>query len=311
MGSDVQSEVALLQRLQSLSGLPEDSMGLSYDLAACDLLVVSNSGALPQAARRMVAHRPGIPLWLLDHDGGLNDALAVPSAPINDEKIGHLLRGLRSAKASPGGGPSDDFAAGMRGRLNAGAGHGVVTLKDSEILLLDFGKGAAVPTALTRLTPERLTSWLSTSYPQLELHTASAARFAEAAAHGPRLPLAPLLWQIALGIRCHPPLIAPLNEDAALRLRHWPDFRVLGKRNDDFRLCSLLLKRACTPRECGHLLGIDPGAVHAFFNAAYLSGYASPTAAPVDNLAGLASSGDRGGSVLANMWRSVRDRIRL
>ncbi|RYE99380.1 MAG: hypothetical protein EOO78_14390 [Oxalobacteraceae bacterium] len=99
----------------------------------------------------------------------------------------------------------------------------------------------------------------------------------------------------------------------ALHLKHWPDFRVLGNRHDDFRLCSLLLKRACTPRECSHMLGIDPGAVRAFFNAAYLSGYASPVEAPPAPLSRptiAASERDRGGSVLASMWRSVRDRIR-
>ena len=84
MGSDVQSEMALLQRLQGLSGLPRDSMALSYDLSECDLLVVSNTGAMPQAARRMVARRPELPLWLLDQDGGLRDSAGPPETPIGE-----------------------------------------------------------------------------------------------------------------------------------------------------------------------------------------------------------------------------------
>lgn len=312
MGSDVKSEVALLQRLQNLSGLPGDSMALCYDLSACDLLVVSNAGAMPHAARRMLTHRPGLPLWLLDQDGELRDALrAHEDAPIDRERIGHVLRGLHGVEIRQESAPSESFVEAMRARLVAGTGHGVVTVEGNEALLLDFAKGHAVPAALARLPAERFMAWLGASYDLLKLEAASAERFAEAAAHATRLPLAPLLWQTALRMQAEPVLIAPLHAGTALRLRHWPDFRVLGNRHDDFRLCSLLLKRACTSLECSHMLGIDPGAVRAFFNAAYLSGYASAVeAAPAVLPRAPAPAGDRSGSVLASMWRSVRERIR-
>lgn len=311
MGSDVQSEMALLQRLQGLSGLPGDSMALSYDLSDCDLMVVSNTGAMPQAARRMVSRRPELPLWLLDQDGALRDALRAPHTPIGEQKIGDVLRGLHGLDAVGDRMGTHDFVDAMRQHLATGTGHGVVMLDGNDVLFLDFAKGWAVPAALTRLTAERFTAWLGTSFPKLKLHATSADRFAEAAAHATRMPLAPLLWQTALRMQANPVLIAPLQEETALHLKHWPDFRVLGNRHDDFRLCSLLLKRACTPRECSHMLGIDPGAVRAFFNAAYLSGYASPVAAPPrDSGKSTAAAGDKGGSVLASMWRSVRDRMR-
>lgn len=311
MGSDVPSEVALLQRLQCLSGLPEDSMTLCYDLAACDLLVVSNTGAMPQAARRMVTHRPELPLWLFDQGGALHDALHATDLPIDEEKIRDVLRRLYSVEAAADNEVvAHDFAAAMRERLAAGTGHGVVTLEGNEVLFLDFGKGSAVPAALTRLTAELFATWLGASYFRLKLQGTSAESFAEAAAHAPRMPLAPLFWQTALRMQADPVLIAPLKEETALLLKHWPDFRVLGNRNDDFRMCSLLLKRACTPRECSHMLGIDPGAVRAFFNAAYLSGYATPVLAP-PSLPGKAAVApvNKGGSVLASMWRSVRNQM--
>jgi hypothetical protein len=46
-----------------------------------------------------------------------------------------------------------------------------------------------------------------------------------------------------------------------VKLLRWPDFRVLGHDHDGFRLCSLLLKRACTVDECAMLLDLPAAAV--------------------------------------------------
>ena len=59
------------------------------------------------------------------------------------------------------------------------------------------------------------------------------------------------------------------------------------------------------------LLDLEPDTVHGFFNAAYVSGYAvvadtvRASSAPAP-----ARQGDDGGSRLARMWRSMRNRIR-
>jgi hypothetical protein len=55
---------------------------------------------------------------------------------------------------------------------------------------------------------------------------------------------------------------------------------VLGHDHDGFRLCSLLLKRACTVDECAMLLELPAAAVRDFIHAAYLCGYAQLQAAP-------------------------------
>ncbi|MEW6383688.1 MAG: hypothetical protein AB1514_06905, partial [Pseudomonadota bacterium] len=51
---------------------------------------------------------------------------------------------------------------------------------------------------------------------------------------------------------------------ASVKLLRWPDFRVLGHDHDGFRLCSLLLKRACTVEECAMLLELPAAAVRDF-----------------------------------------------
>lgn len=95
------------------------------------------------------------------------------------------------------------------------------------------------------------------------------------------------------------------NSTARVRLLRWPDFRVLGHQHDSFRLCSLLLKRACSVDECASLLDISGAAVRAFVHPAYLCGYAALEApAGGSRLIG----GNDAGGLLARMWRSVRQR---
>lgn len=310
----MQAELGLLRRLQEIPGIAGEKMSLCYDLAACDLLVVSDSGALPSAARHLVGQRPQLPLWLIGNDGELHDAFHAPEVRLGEAAIRNVLSSLGAA-APINGAPAneeesraDEFVAAVRAQLEAG-GHGLIAMAGNPVLYVDFAKSVAMPAALNRLPAERFSTWLGGAFTQLSLHPVDAAQFSDATAQATRMHLVPLLWQTALRMQADPVLIAPMREETRLHLKQWPDFRVLGHRHDDFRLCSLLLKRASTARECSHMLGIDPGAVRAFFNAAYLSGYASPmTPEPV--LANTpAAATINGGSVLAGMWRSLRQRI--
>ncbi len=79
---------------------------------------------------------------------------------------------------------------------------------------------------------------------------------------------------------------------------------MLGHDHDGFRLCSLLLKRACTVDECAMLLDLPPAAVRDFIHAAYLCGYAQLQAAPAVPLAERAAGADNG--LLARLWRHLR-----
>ena len=94
---------------------------------------------------------------------------------------------------------------------------------------------------------------------------------------------------------------------ASVKLLRWPDFRVLGHDHDGFRLCSLLLKRACTVDECAMLLELPAAAVRDFIHAAYLCGYAQLQSAPVAPMTAVRGSGpgtDNG--LLARLWRHLR-----
>ena len=92
---------------------------------------------------------------------------------------------------------------------------------------------------------------------------------------------------------------------ASVKLLRWPDFRVLGHDHDGFRLCSLLLKRACTVDECAMLLDLPAAAVRDFIHAAYLCGYAQLQVTPAAPLSGArASTADTG--LLARLWRTLR-----
>lgn len=314
MGADMQAELGLLRRLQEIPGIAGDKMSLCYDLAVCDLLVVSDSGALPSAARHLVGQRPQLPLWLIGNDGELHDAFHAPEVHLGETAIRDVLRGLGAAAPSVPDPANEEeshageFVAAVRAQLEAGNGHALIALAGNPVLYVDFGKGVALPAALARLPADRYPAWLGNHFAQLSLHPIEAARFADAVPDAPRLPLVPLLWQTVLRMQADPVLIAPLEEQTCLHLKQWPDFRVLGHRHDDFRLCSLLLKRASTARECSHMLGIDPGAVRAFFNAAYFSGCASPLLPEPVPPPRAAPAVAAGGSILAGMWRRMRYR---
>jgi len=89
-----------------------------------------------------------------------------------------------------------------------------------------------------------------------------------------------------------------------VKLLRWPDFRVLGHDHDGFRLCSLLLKRACTVDECAMLLDLPAAAVRDFIHAAYLCGYAQLQAGTAAPIAARGNGPDSG--LLARLWRSLR-----
>lgn len=117
------------------------------------------------------------------------------------------------------------------------------------------------------------------------------------------LALRPMLWQAGLDACSANVPLAPLAAGSVLQLQRWPDFRVLGHRHDDVRICALLIRRAMDVDSCSAALALTTAQVQAFFNAAYLSGYAHLVhAAPVR---ALRTGRGRG---LAQLWRDVRTR---
>lgn len=306
MGSDVQTEVALMRRLQRIAALPAEGLAMGYDLDGCDLLVVHDTPVLRATAARLRSARPERPLWLIDAGGRLFDP-PQGNAPLNEAAIRQRLHALHAPQAeharSAGHGEAvQPFADQVRQRLAAGTGQAVLSLDGVDVLQLDFASGTATaPRAGQAL--DHVPGLLGPGFERLALRLLDIE--APAAKDGPRLPLTPLLWQIALRMRMVPKLIDPLTETTALRMAQWPDFRVLAHRHDDFRLCTLLLKQACTAVGAAELLDIEPGAARAFFNAAYLSGHATPEAAPAEAGVPVAAP-TPSGSRLAQLWRGMR-----
>lgn len=303
MGSDVQTEVALMRRLQRIAALPAEGLAMGYEPETCDLLIVQDTPTLRDSSARLRDAHPGRPLWLIDAGGRLSDPSQGP-APLSEDAIRATLQSLFAPHASSARtvarSPQPPFAEQLRAHLAARTGQAVLSLDGVQVLQLDFATATARPLHSARQT-DNVPGLLGPGFDRLVLRMGDGAAPDDDA---PRLPLTPLLWQTALRMRMVPTLIEPLTESTALRMTQWPDFRVLAHRHDDFRLCSLLLKQACTASSAADLLQIDPGAARAFFNAAYLSGYAAPE--QISTLPPPAAAPERPPSRLARLWRGMR-----
>lgn len=194
----------------------------------------------------------------------------------------------------------------LRERVANGEGLATLTHDGQALLLLDFDRRLAAPAAGV---DKDIASVLAADFHRLRLEPLSARDFNTSAASAQSMPLAPLLWNIALRIDGPVPLLDPMDRRTVLSLRQWPDFRALAHRHDHFRLCCLLLKRPSTTAEAADLLELDAATVDGFFNAAYLSGYAQvsrPAVVAPPAAESATPARKRGGSALARMWRSVR-----
>ncbi|WP_448143737.1 hypothetical protein [Stenotrophomonas bentonitica] len=308
VGSDVQGERALLQRLRVAASLPGDRVRSCRDLDECDLLVIKDTPALRNAALRMVRERPRIQLWVEDQDGQLHQGQGEDRGVLDDHAIEDALRQMPDAPmridepcTAQG---AKAITRALRERLPARQGHAVLVLNQVPTLLLDFCLDQMVVPA--GIDAASLAQHLSDQFESLSLHGLSERRYQELSGTLPRQPLRPLLWQWGQRPAHWHELDARLQRGARVKLLRWPDFRVLGHQHDNFRLCSLLLKRACSVEECATLLEVSAEAVRSFVHPAYLCGYAaledSPTrTAPL-------RAGEGGGTLLARMWRSVRQR---
>jgi hypothetical protein len=308
VGSDVQGERALLHRLRVAASLPADTVRSCRDLDDCDLLVIKDTPALRNAALRMVRERPRIQFWVEDQDGHLRQGQGDNRGVLDDHAIEHALRHMpevpacidepctaRGAKA---------ITRALRESLPARQGHAVLAVEGVPKVLVDFVQDQMVVPAGAATAD--LAQDLSDRFELLSMHGISATRYHALAGALPRQPLRPLLWQWGQRPAHWHDLDVRLQRQARVKLLRWPDFRVLGHQHDSFRLCSLLLKRACSVDECARLLDVPAEAVRSFVHPAYLCGYAAledtATAAPLPH------AGSGGGTLLARMWRSVRQR---
>ncbi|WP_312325816.1 hypothetical protein [Stenotrophomonas sp.] len=308
VGSDIQGERALLQRLRVAASLPADTVRSCRDLDECDLLVIKDTPALRNAALRMVRERPRIQFWVEDQDGQLRPGQGANRGVLDDSAIECALRGMPAAVNSIDEPRSAQGAKAitraLRERLQSRQGHAALVLDDEPQLLLDFVQDQmVVPVGVPAAS---LAQDLSDVFDMLSLHGLSERRYQELAGALPRQPLRPLLWQWGQRPAHWQDLDARLKRGARVKLLRWPDFRVLGNQHDSFRLCSLLLKRACSVEECATLLDVRDDAVRDVVHPAYLCGYAAVEDFQSNAPAVRAPGG--GGTLLSRMWRSVRQR---
>lgn len=356
MGMDRPAEHALLGRLQRLLAAQGDagpSLTVSDDFSSCDLLVVQSGSAMARVAGRMAEGRSTLPFWLVDGDGALRDGRAATAGALSGEEVLAALnacawhplapaaprpRAVARSPAAPSPRAVPDAAVAaavasdatglatgslridraLREAVVAGRGTALLARAGRPLLMLDFDRGLALPFAGGGA--DDVAALLAEDFQDLRLMPVGARDFGDALDAIAPLPLVPLLWNVALRVDAPAGLFAPMDEHSLLSLRQWPDFRALARRHDHFRLCCLLLKRPGTAREAAALLGLDAKTVDAFFNAAWLSGYADigPSGQPAQAAAPAGAAppaparpAGRGGSALARMWRTVRQTMQV
>ncbi|AWH22995.1 hypothetical protein [Stenotrophomonas sp. ZAC14D2_NAIMI4_6] len=303
VGTDIQGEQALLQRLRVASALPDGQIRRSQDLDDCDLLVIRDTPALRNAALRMRQQRPRLQCWIEDIGGQLRRGDGGHDV-LDDGAIGHALRGMQAAPPSTPVRLADGAHAItrlLRERLPLRQGQLLLALDGQPLLLMDIEQDQAV---LLQEPAALLVERLADGFEHLQLDALTAAQLQALAGTRARQPLRPLLWQWAQRSR-HWQALDERLRGATVKLLRWPDFRVLGHDHDAFRLCSLLLKRASTVDECAMLLELPAAAVRDFVHAAYLCGYAQLQGS-VTSTATPLRSGTPDHGLLARLWRSLR-----
>jgi hypothetical protein len=177
-----------------------------------------------------------------------------------------------------------------------------VVLEENALCWLNIEQNLVMVSEPAGIALKQLELALGTKPDRLSLEPLARDAFDMQSRYTRTTPMRPLLWQAGLNVLEGGAPMPPLSPDSCLQLRRWPDFRVLAHRHDDFRICALLIKRGLTVQGACEALNLPQSQVQAFFNAAYLSGYAVPvlgTDAPkVPPKAGR----------LATLWRDVRSR---
>ena len=173
---------------------------------------------------------------------------------------------------------------------------------ETAVCWLDAKNDRLVTTAPAPVALTLLRQLLSKPQPPLCLVPVAEEAFMQKAFVASNVPLRPTLWDIGLQTAAQGKLVEPLQLEACLRLRRWPDFRILAHRPDHFRICALLIKQGASVQACCRILDMPAQTVQAFFNAAFLTAYAFPVMgeetpvrpSPTDSL--------------ANLWRQLRIR---
>lgn len=344
VGAGAGEEQDLLARLQEMAGLPQGSLVACRDPGSCEVLIVRDRPGLRSAALLLHKDRPQMQLWVEDAQGMLRDGgdLQLPLLR-RDDIVAVLAGGHRgqgtgaqvirlplsaSSRPDPAGhrGPVSDsreITRHLRRGIQRRSGWCLLQSAGQWRAAVDFASGQAVVAAAAAEAGcsglAGAARWLGSHLEGMSLEQIGAGQFQSLETQGHRMPLRALLWQSAPLLDCWQRLDARLAAGARVHLEVWPDFRVLARQQDVFRLCSLLVRRPCSVAECAQILELPTVLVEDFVHSAYLSGYARIEAAAPSQGAGpqaleplvpaagsgLAPARGRTG-LLARMWQGVR-----
>lgn len=265
-------------------------------------LAANNEGAAP-----LDQGRPPIPPVMAAPVSDLPPRLRVVPTPVPDP-----VHEMEPDAGMSGVQGSFALARALRSGIRQRQGCALLYAGDKPVLAIDFSSAQAVP--LLPVMQQGLAEaaqWLGSELKGLRLLEIHADKYLAHEQQGQRLPLRALLWQAAQQMSDWERVDALLQQGAVIHLQGWPDFRVLAKQQDVFRLCSLLVRKPSSQGECVNLLDLSPATVQAFVHGAFLSGYVR-----LDEVSSNAFEQVRQdmrnvpaparGGLLARMWRSVR-----
>lgn len=289
-----------LSNEQIVSVLTASNVSVARPLAPS--LAVAAAGPRPQAvvpaSRTATTEKPRAALELVKNNRVFAD---VPDT-----------RGKPVLAAKPAAQGRDELIEALRSGIQQRRGHVLLLAAEKPVLALDFSSAQAVPllSAMQNGLAEAA-QWLGEALPQLRIQPISAESYLGHEQQGQRLPLRALLWQAAQLVGGWDRIDAQLEQGAVIHLQGWPDFRVLARQQDVFRLCSLLVRKPSSQADCVHLLDLSPNTVKTFVHGAFLSGYvrldevSSSAFEQLKQDMRTVPAPPRGG-LLARMWRSVR-----
>lgn len=180
--------------------------------------------------------------------------------------------------------------------------HAAIVHGEATVCWLDARNDRMMTTAPAPITLTLLQKLLGDTDPPLSLVPVTQDVFVQRATVSSNIPLRPTLWNIGLATADHGAPMPPLHSGMQLRLRRWPDFRILAHRPDHFQLCALLIKQGASVQTCCDLLELPRGTAQSFFNAAFLTAYAFPVVGEEVAVRPSATEG------LVNLWRQLRIR---
>lgn len=112
------------------------------------------------------------------------------------------------------------------------------------------------------------------------------------------------VWQLYHLIDQHQ-LVPPLQNNSAIKLSSWPSFELVKHNLDDYRMASLLLKRALTADQIMELLQLNKEQVYPFFNSLLLTHNAMKESSHIIQFSKKTSI-----NKIASLWHRLRTSIK-